>query len=80
MPTPIIVAWVLAVLGANVFGLAAYANLSEHGRQHTLRIMFWSKLFAGRENFTERGWRYMQLARLCAMAWPAAVIMVILTW
>jgi len=80
MSVPIWIALGIAVFGANAFGWAAYAHLSEYGKQHTLRIMLWSKIFAGSENFTERGWRYMRLARLCMLAFPAAVLMMMLTW
>ena len=76
----LIVAWVITAVGTTVFWWAAYANLSEYGKQHTLRIMLWSKLFAGRDNFTERGWRYMQWARACALVWPAAVLLLALSW
>jgi hypothetical protein len=51
----------------------AMRRLSTVGAAHWPRIVFWSKLLAGPENFTHVGWRYWVGAR-CAFLAVALVL------
>ena len=54
---------VLAFGIGNVYALLAFNNLSEHGLQNMVRTFFWwPKIYAGREHFTDKGWRYRNVA------------------
>jgi hypothetical protein len=56
------------------FGIANYCwwratnNLSEKGEQCRVRIYFWTRWLAGRDNFTDVGWRYRTLSIYWAIA------------
>ena len=63
----LIAAGVMLVIG-HVWWWRAMQNLSETGRARKWRIIVWSKLFSGRENFTEVGWRYWVRARWATLA------------
>jgi hypothetical protein len=52
---------VLVLLG-NYYFVMALRNLAPDHPDSVVRILFWSKLFARRENFTEVGWRYKKRA------------------
>ena len=70
MPWWVILALVIAVVGSNYSWYEAMRRLSATGKERRWRIYFWSNLLAGRENFTEDGWRYRNIAWLFVLAWP----------
>ena len=57
----------ISVLGAFLLGhywwWLAVRQLSPAGQDRFWRILLWSKMFAGPENFTAMGWRYCVRAR-----------------
>ncbi len=63
MPWWIILIGIAAFVAANLYGLLAFNNLSQHGLQNMVRTFFWwPKIYAGREHFTDKGWKYRNTA------------------
>ena len=79
MPWWIIVALVAVVIASNYFAIKAMRRLSPAGHDRRWRIYLWSKLFAGRENFTEEGWRYRNIAWACLAVWPIMCLVWLVT-
>ena len=63
----------IALVASNVYSWRAFRNLSAYGEEHRLRVVYWSRFFAGRQNFTELGWRYRNRALLCLLVWPISI-------
>ena len=78
--------WLLALatgsafIAAHVWWFQAMRHLSDHGRARTWRIMLWSKLFSGRENFTADGWRYWVRARWATVVFAALFLSLGYVW
>ena len=71
--TLVLVAGGLAFLIGNFYSLLAFNNLSKHGLEHMPRTFFWwPKTFAGREHFTDKGWRYRNVALAVSAVVPLA--------
>ena len=77
MPRFVVIVWIVVLVAANGFGIAAFEHLSPLGRQHRDRLVQWPRIFVGREYFTARGWRYRNLALLVLAAWPVAVLIAV---
>jgi hypothetical protein len=75
-----ILSLVVAAAAVGIAGLVwwirAMDRLSDEGQAHVLRILFWSKLFSGRENFTDEGWSYLVRAR-SAFALSALLVLLL---
>ncbi|HXJ71873.1 MAG TPA: hypothetical protein VNM37_03430 [Candidatus Dormibacteraeota bacterium] len=64
-----------AFVVAGFYTLLAFNNLSPYGLQNMAHTFFWwPKIFAGREHFTDRGWRYRNLALWFSAIWPLAIV------
>ena len=51
----------------NYWWIQAMKNLTEEGQGQYWRIVFWSKLAAGRDCFTDQGWNYWLRLRYSIM-------------
>lgn len=78
--------WIVLLLAGTLFVAAhvwwwrAMQNLSETGRARKWRIILWSKLFSGRDNFTDIGWRYWVRARWAALAFAVVWLWLGVAW
>ena len=60
--------FLLLFVWSTYYWFKALAHLSDSGQDHFWRILLWSKIFAGRENFTQKGWRYRNRSLLLMIA------------